>query len=119
MSTTRLRGPNAQIGNAWDPVGNLVLQFRSEAATLSAPGMEWLARSIHIRKIRSRITLIDRRLHFFLTPDMNDRFGTAVELVAFSAFIAAILIVVITLLAFLSSQCSRGTPVLPAIFPCF
>ena len=56
---------------------------------------------------------------FFLTLGMNDHSGTAVELIAFAAFIAAIIIVVITLLTSLSGQCSRGTPVLPAIFPCF
>jgi len=50
---------------------------------------------------------------------MNDRFGTTVELVVFAAFIAAVFIVVMTSLTFLSNQCSQGTPVLPAIFPCF
>jgi len=50
---------------------------------------------------------------------MNDRLGIAVELVAFAAFIAAIFIVVMGSLTFLSNQCSRGSPVLPAIFPCF
>src|SRR5262249_22282987 len=62
---------------------------------------------------------IDRRLHFFLSLRMNDRFSTTVELVVFAAFIAAVFIVVMTSLTFLSNQCSRGTPVLPAIFPCF
>jgi hypothetical protein len=50
---------------------------------------------------------------------MNDRLGTAAELIAFAAFIAAIFIVVMTSLTFLSNQCTRGTPVLAAIFPCF
>jgi hypothetical protein len=50
---------------------------------------------------------------------MNGRLGTAVELIAFAAFIAAIFIVVMASLTFLSSQCSRGSPILPAIFPCF
>jgi hypothetical protein len=50
---------------------------------------------------------------------MNSRLGTAVELVAFAAFIAAIFIVVMASLTFLSNQCSHRTPVLPAIFPCF
>ena len=50
---------------------------------------------------------------------MNDRLGTAVELIVFAVFIAAVFIVVMTSLTFLSNQCSRGTPVLPALFPCF
>ena len=58
-------------------------------------------------------------LSFFLIVGMNDRLGTAVELIAFTAFIAAIFILVIGSLAFISGQCMRGTPVLPAIFPCF
>lgn len=50
---------------------------------------------------------------------MNDRLRTAIELVSFAAFIAAILVVVMTSLTFISNQCSRGTPFLPGIFPCF
>jgi hypothetical protein len=56
---------------------------------------------------------------FFLIVGMDDRLGTAVELIAFAAFIAAIFILVIGSLAFISGQCTRGTPILPAIFPCF
>jgi hypothetical protein len=50
---------------------------------------------------------------------MNDRLGTAMELIAFAAFIAIVFIVVMASLTFLSNQCSRGSPFLPAIFPCF
>ena len=50
---------------------------------------------------------------------MNDRLGTVAQLIAFSAFIAVVFIVVMTSLTFLSNQCTGGTPVLPAIFPCF
>jgi heme/copper-type cytochrome/quinol oxidase subunit 4 len=69
--------------------------------------------------ISAHPTIIDTRLHFYLILGMNDRLGTAVELVAFAAFIAAIFIVVMGSLTFISSQCSHGTPILPAIFPCF
>ena len=50
---------------------------------------------------------------------MNQRLETAVQLTAFAAFIAAILIIVTTLLTLISEQCTHGTPFLPAIFPCF
>jgi hypothetical protein len=98
------------VGNAWDPVDHLALQpgparFRSEPAIPLAH--HFLA------------AVIDSRPHFFLILGMSSRLGTAVELVAFAAFIAAIFIVVMASLTFLSDQCSRGTPVLPAIFPCF
>jgi hypothetical protein len=58
-------------------------------------------------------------LSFFLIVGMNDRLATAVELIAFTAFMAAIFILVIGSLAFISGQCTRGTPILPAIFLCF
>ena len=58
-------------------------------------------------------------LSFFLIIAMNDRLGTALELIAFTAFMAAIFILVIGSLAFISGQCTRGAPILPAIFPCF
>jgi hypothetical protein len=41
---------------------------------------------------------------------MNDRLGTVAQLIAFSAFIAAVFIVVMTSLTFLSNQCTGGTP---------
>jgi hypothetical protein len=50
---------------------------------------------------------------------MNRRLETAVQLIAFAAFIAAILIIVATSLTLLSTECARGTPFLPTIFPCF
>jgi hypothetical protein len=50
---------------------------------------------------------------------MNQRLETAVQLIAIAAFIAAILIIVTTSLTLISDQCTRGTPFLPAIFPCF
>jgi hypothetical protein len=50
---------------------------------------------------------------------MNQRLETAVQLAAFAAFIAAILIIVTTSLTLLSTQCTSGTPFLPIIFPCF
>jgi hypothetical protein len=57
--------------------------------------------------------------HFLLTISMNQRLETAVQLIAIAAFIAAILIIVTTSLTLISEQCTRGTPFLPAIFPCF
>jgi hypothetical protein len=50
---------------------------------------------------------------------MSDRVIAAVELVAFAALVAAVLIIVVGSLAFVSAQCTRGTPFLSAIFPCF
>jgi hypothetical protein len=50
---------------------------------------------------------------------MNQRLETAVQLTAFAAFIAVILIIVTTSLTLISTQCTLGTPVLPTIFPCF
>jgi hypothetical protein len=50
---------------------------------------------------------------------MNQRLETAVQLIAFAAVIAAILIIVTTSLTLISAQCTRGTPFLPTIFPCF
>jgi hypothetical protein len=50
---------------------------------------------------------------------MNQRLETAVQLTAFAAFIAAILMIVATSLTLISNQCARGTPFLPTIFPCF
>jgi hypothetical protein len=56
---------------------------------------------------------------FLLTVAMSDRLATAVQLVAFAAFIAAVIFVVLGSLTFISDQCTGGTPFLPAIFPCF
>jgi hypothetical protein len=56
---------------------------------------------------------------FLLTVTMSDRLVTAVQLVAFAAFIAAMIFIVLGSLTFISNQCTRGTPFLPAIFPCF
>jgi hypothetical protein len=50
---------------------------------------------------------------------MNQRLETALQLIAFAAFIAAVLIIVATSLTSLSTQCMRGEPFLPTIFPCF
>ena len=50
---------------------------------------------------------------------MNERLETAIQLIAFAAFVAAILIIVVTSLTSVSAQCTRGTPFLPEIFPCF
>jgi hypothetical protein len=50
---------------------------------------------------------------------MNERLETAVQLIAFAAFVAAIIIIVMMSLTSISIQCTRGTPFLPAIFPCF
>lgn len=54
-----------------------------------------------------------------MIPTMTMRTCTAVQLVAFSAFIAVTIIVILTSLTFIADQCASGTPVLPAIFPCF
>jgi hypothetical protein len=50
---------------------------------------------------------------------MSERVVTAIELVAFAALVAAVLIIVVGSLTFVSAQCTRGTPFLPAIFSCF
>jgi hypothetical protein len=50
---------------------------------------------------------------------MNQRFEMSVQLIAFAAFIAAVLIIVASSLTLISNQCIGGTPLLPTIFPCF
>jgi len=50
---------------------------------------------------------------------MKERLETAVQLIAIAAFVAATIIIVMTSLTTISAQCTRGTPFLPAIFPCF
>jgi hypothetical protein len=50
---------------------------------------------------------------------MTMRDSTAVQLIAFAAFIAVTLIVIMTSLTFIADQCALGTPLLPAILPCF
>jgi hypothetical protein len=47
------------------------------------------------------------------------RLATAAQLVGFAAFIAGMIFIVLGSLSFISNQCQRGTPVLPAVFPCF
>jgi hypothetical protein len=54
-----------------------------------------------------------------MIPIMTMRVCTAIQLVAFAAFIAVTLIVILTALTFIADQCAFGTPLLPAIFPCF
>jgi hypothetical protein len=49
----------------------------------------------------------------------NQRLETALQLIALAAFIAAIVIIVLTSLTWISAECTRGTPFLPTIFPCF
>jgi hypothetical protein len=61
----------------------------------------------------------DTMRHFRLTVGMNERLETAVQLIALAAFVAAILIIVMTSLTSISAQCTRDTPFLPVIFPCF
>jgi hypothetical protein len=67
----------------------------------------------------NRVAAFDTVRHFLLTVSMNQRLETAVQLIAFAAIIAAILIIVTTSLTLISAQCTRGTPFLPTIFPCF
>ena len=62
---------------------------------------------------------IDTRGNSLLTSNMTMRGCTAVQLTAFAAFIAVAIIVTLTSLTFIADQCANGTPVLPAIFPCF
>jgi hypothetical protein len=50
---------------------------------------------------------------------MDQRLETALQLAAIAAFIAVTLTLVTTSLTLLSTQCARGAPLLPAIFPCF
>jgi hypothetical protein len=50
---------------------------------------------------------------------MTMRDSTAVQLIAFAAFIAVSIIVILVSLTFIADQCALGTPLLPAIFPCF
>jgi hypothetical protein len=59
------------------------------------------------------------RAFFRSAVSMNQRIETALQLIAFAAFIAAVLIIVATSLTSLSTQCMRGEPFLPTIFPCF
>jgi hypothetical protein len=44
---------------------------------------------------------------------------TAIQLAAFSASLVAILLFILASLSFISDQCTRGAPFLPALFPCF
>ena len=67
----------------------------------------------------SRRRRIDTRGNSLLTSNMTMRVCTAVQLTAFAAFIAAAILVTLTSLTFIADQCASGTPVLPAIFPCF
>ena len=61
----------------------------------------------------------DNMRQFLLTVTMSDHLATAVQLVGFAAFIATMIFIVLGSLTFISNQCTRGTPFLPAIFPCF
>jgi hypothetical protein len=56
---------------------------------------------------------------FLLTDRMDDRRSAAVQLVALTAFIAAVIFIVMASLQFVAGECVRGKPFLPAIFPCF
>ena len=47
------------------------------------------------------------------------RDSTTVQLIAVAAFIAVTIIVILVSLTFIADECVLGTPVLPAIFPCF
>ena len=51
--------------------------------------------------------------------NMNQRLETVVQLIAFAASIVTILMIVATSLTLLSTECTRGTPFLPTLFPCF
>jgi hypothetical protein len=70
-------------------------------------------------RLRTWRISIDGMGCFLLNADMHFDRPAAVQLIAFFAFIAAILTFVLTSLTFISTQCTRGTPFLPAIFPCF
>jgi hypothetical protein len=50
---------------------------------------------------------------------MSERRDTAVQLVAFAAFLAAMIVIVLGSLTFIATQCTQGTPFLPVVFPCF
>src|SRR5215203_293726 len=60
---------------------------------------------------------LPEQYHF--VASMTERHDTAVQLVAFAAFVAAIIVFVLVSLTFIAAQCSQGTPFLPAVFPCF
>ncbi len=62
---------------------------------------------------------IDRNGPFVLNGDMYLDRATALQLIAFSASLAAIFGFILISLSFISAQCMNGTPFLPAIFPCF
>jgi hypothetical protein len=62
---------------------------------------------------------VDTGGNFPLIPSMTMRDGTAVQLLAFAAFIAVTIVVILTSLTFIADQCASGTPLLPTIFPCF
>jgi hypothetical protein len=62
---------------------------------------------------------IDTVGNSLLTCNMTLRGSTAVQLTAFAAFIAVTIVVILTSLTFIADQCASGTPLLPAIFPCF
>jgi hypothetical protein len=68
---------------------------------------------------RASGTRFDTSRRFLLTVGMNERRESAVQLIVFAAFVAAVLIVVMTSLTSISGQCMRGTPFLPGVFPCF
>jgi hypothetical protein len=57
--------------------------------------------------------------YFFSLTRMTERATVAVQLIAFAAFIATMLFIVLGTLTFVANQCIGGTPFLPAIFPCF
>src|SRR5262249_23126801 len=99
------------MGNAWNPLGNLV-----DSAQKQRSGQFCACGAVLEAPFRGGI---DTRRHIPLTLGMNERLGTAVELFALAAFIAAILIVVMMSLSFISDRCTRGAPFLPAVFPCF
>src|SRR5438094_7794344 len=74
----------------------------------------------HFTNSRSRTdgTRIDTMQCFLLSIRMDDRSSIAVQLIAFAAFIAAMITLVLGSLTFVANQCAGGTPFLPAIFPC-
>jgi O-antigen/teichoic acid export membrane protein len=55
----------------------------------------------------------------FVASEMSDRNNTALELVVFSVFVAAMIFVVLGSLTFIGTECAQGTPILTLIFPCF
>jgi len=60
---------------------------------------------------------LENNFHFILS--MTDRHATAIQLIAFVAFIAVTIFIVLGFLIFVSTQCTQGTPFLPSFFPCF